>query len=409
MAPLRFLARTSPRTVAFARPFSTTSISRFPYKDSQDRESLRPRAQEGSRSTSDDDVANNPDAAFNPRKTRPETEMKAAEEGRGDDASPLENSGANQSFNKPRGDEKSPHDRGLGKEVRKGANMKTFEVTEPFIDVQCGLSEGPYWEREANILRFVDIVSGDVYRVNLSEGPSSLRKFKYDQIVTVTADIEGQPDSFIFGGKTGVGIAKKDSSDSRMITDFWSDEEKIDGKNERMRANDEVKAMGALFRVDLDGKLNRIPSGLTCPNGMSWSKDGKHMYFTDTPTKAIHKYDFDQTSGSLSNKSTLYDIKHEGAMGADGHALDKEGNIWAALWGTGKVVRINPQGEVTAEVKVPVRTPTAVAFCGEDIYITSEKEPEPDQYPESAKWSGMVFKCHVGVKGRELPLCKIKA
>merc|ERR1712224_359055 len=102
------------------RPFSTTSVSRFPYKDSQDRESLRPRAQEGSRSTSDDDVANNPDAAFNPHKTRPETEMKAAEEGRGDDASPLEASGANQSFNKPRGDEKSPNDRGLGKEVRKG-------------------------------------------------------------------------------------------------------------------------------------------------------------------------------------------------------------------------------------------------------------------------------------------------
>lgn len=307
--------------------------------------------------------------------------------------------------------------------------MKTFEVTEPFIDVQCGLAEGPYWEREANILRFVDIVSGDVYRVNLSEGPSSLRKFKYDQIVTVTADIEGQPDSFIFGGKTGVGIAKKDSSDSRMIADFWSDEEKIDGKNERMRANDggvddqgrfwvgtmcdpmvtEVKAMGALFRVDLDGKPNRILSGLTCPNGMSWSKDGKHMHVTDTPTKAIHKYDFDQASGSLSNKSTLYDIKHEGAMGADGHALDEEDNIWAALWGTGKVVRINPQGEVTAEVKLPVRSPTAVAFCGEDIYITSEKEPEPDKYPESAKWSGMVFKCHVGVKRRELPLCKVKA
>merc|ERR1711988_1394863 len=124
MTPLRFMGRASPRTVAFARPLFPTSVSRFPYKDSQDRESLRPRAQEGSRSTSDDDVANNPDAAFNPHKTRPETEMKAAEEGRGDDASPLEASGANQSFNKPRGDEKSPNDRGLGKEVRKGGTSE---------------------------------------------------------------------------------------------------------------------------------------------------------------------------------------------------------------------------------------------------------------------------------------------
>jgi hypothetical protein len=65
-------------------------------------------------------VANNPDAAFNPHKTRPETEMKAAKEGRDDGANPLENSGANQSFNKPRGDEKSSNDRGPGQEVSKG-------------------------------------------------------------------------------------------------------------------------------------------------------------------------------------------------------------------------------------------------------------------------------------------------
>jgi hypothetical protein len=119
MAPLRLLSRATPRTVALARPFSATAVARLPYKDSQDRESLRPRAQEGSRSTSGD-VAHNPDAAFNPNKTSPEAEMKAAEEGRSDSASPLENSGANQSFNKPRGDEKSPNDRGPGKETSKG-------------------------------------------------------------------------------------------------------------------------------------------------------------------------------------------------------------------------------------------------------------------------------------------------
>jgi sugar lactone lactonase YvrE len=41
-----------------------------------------------------------------------------------------------------------------------------------------------------------------------------------------------------------------------------------------------------------------------------------------------------------------------------------------------------------------------VALAGEDLYITSEKDPEPEKYPESVKCQGHVFKCHVGVAGK---------
>lgn len=51
----------------------------------------------------------------------------------------------------------------------------------------------------------------------------------------------------------------------------------------------------------------------------------------------------------------------------------------------------------------------AVVFVGEDIYITSEQDPEAEKYPGSAKWHGSVFKCHVGVKGRKLYDAKISA
>lgn len=54
----------------------------------------------------------------------------------------------------------------------------------------------------------------------------------------MTADIKGNDDSFIFGGKYGVGIAKKDSAEMRYIKRFWSEEEEKEGKPEKMRAND---------------------------------------------------------------------------------------------------------------------------------------------------------------------------
>lgn len=66
------------------------------------------------------------DAAFNPDKTRPESEMAAAET---EDGNPLEWSPANQELSKPRGDEKSSTDTHTpadsDKKVRSGGGNKT--------------------------------------------------------------------------------------------------------------------------------------------------------------------------------------------------------------------------------------------------------------------------------------------
>ena len=131
MAILRSLtsAAAAPRaslpaaTAARRRFLHSTPAVKMPYKDDQDRESLKPRASENTKSGTDGDLADNPDAAFNPDKTSPEAAHAAAAAGR-DTSDPLEASGANQSINKPRGDEKSSADRGLGEEVRKGGASK---------------------------------------------------------------------------------------------------------------------------------------------------------------------------------------------------------------------------------------------------------------------------------------------
>ena len=111
------------------------------------------------------------------------------------------------------------------------------------------------------------------------------------------------------------------------------------------------------FRFEPDGKLHRILSGLTIPNGQSWSKDDKTFYFTDTQDSAIYTYDFDSKTGDISNKKVFHKFEEEGT-GPDGHAQDEEGNLWVAVWGSWSVKRISPQGEITAEVKVPTRCPT---------------------------------------------------
>lgn len=86
------------------------------YKDSQDRESLKPGSTENTKTGRDQDMANeNPDAAFNPSKTSPE----AAKEAQSSGDHTLDASGANQEMSKPRGDERARPE-GAGKETSKG-------------------------------------------------------------------------------------------------------------------------------------------------------------------------------------------------------------------------------------------------------------------------------------------------
>ncbi|EGR47224.1 uncharacterized protein TRIREDRAFT_109117 [Trichoderma reesei QM6a] len=106
-------------TTALPRQYyHTTAALRLPYKNSQDRQSLKPGSNDGTRSGRDDDVVAQKDASFNPSKTDPESEHEAA--GRGTETNPLTASGANQEFNKPMGDTAKAQDTGPGKETRKG-------------------------------------------------------------------------------------------------------------------------------------------------------------------------------------------------------------------------------------------------------------------------------------------------
>ena len=108
---------------AVVRKYHETQIRLNPYKDDQDRNSLKPRASDQTKSAADGDVAAHEDAAFNPNKTRPEEAKDAA--GKKTDANPLEVSGANQDISKPPGDNSGGRLKpGQDKERRSGGKTK---------------------------------------------------------------------------------------------------------------------------------------------------------------------------------------------------------------------------------------------------------------------------------------------
>ncbi|KAF7543583.1 hypothetical protein G7Z17_g10627 [Cylindrodendrum hubeiense] len=114
--PLRRVLRTAR---ANTRPIHNSPLTRLPYKDSQDRESLRTGTSEHTKSGRDEDIARDrPDVAFNAQEPKPEEAAARSAKKGGTGTDPLEMSGANKDISKPVKEDDS------GKEVRKGGASK---------------------------------------------------------------------------------------------------------------------------------------------------------------------------------------------------------------------------------------------------------------------------------------------
>ena len=156
---------------------------------------------------------------------------------------------------------------------------------------------------------------------------------------------------------------------------------------------------GVVFRLDPDLKLHRMIEKTTIPNGIGWNYKDDTMFWTDSTTSKIFKFDFDASTGTITNRQVFFEYVDKPGV-PDGFAMDVEGCIWSAVFLGSKVIRISPEGKIIGEISLPTRCPTCPAFVGTSLFITSAKEPDPENFPSSAKYAGNLFRVDVGVRGK---------
>jgi gluconolactonase len=86
----------------------------------------------------------------------------------------------------------------------------------------------------------------------------------------------------------------------------------------------------SVYRIDPDGGLTRIVDGVTRPNGIVVSADGRTLYVADnaSPGGVVTLWAFDlDARGDASGGRVIYDFG--GGRGIDGMTLDTAGRIWA--------------------------------------------------------------------------------
>jgi D-xylonolactonase len=254
---------------------------------------------------------------------------------------------------------------------------------ELIADYECHTGEGPLWHPDEELLYWVDIPNG--------------RLFRYDP---TTDDHEQCYDTDVLGGFTVQADGSLLLFEDRGRVEVWRDGdtetliEEIPGE-EDSRFNDVVadpegrvfcgtmptdERGGRLYRLDADATYTVVEEDVAIPNGMGFTPDRESMYFTETEADAIYRYEYDAETGALSNRETFVDTSGE-AGGPDGMTVDAEGYVWSARWDGGCLVRYDPGGEEVDRVEFPARKVSSVVFGGDDYadaYVTTALGPGED-------------------------------
>lgn len=156
--------------------------------------------------------------------------------------------------------------------------------------------------------------------------------------------------------------------------------------------------LGALYRVEADGSLSELLSGIAISNALCFSVDGSELYHADTPTRRLFAYSYE--TGECRSPRLVREFPE--GEGPDGACVDADGNIWVAIWGGSRVECLSPNGETLHLVQVDAVQPTCPGFGGAELTtlaITSAWEGLA-QCPESRpRYAGDLFLVDAGVQG----------
>lgn len=274
-----------------------------------------------------------------------------------------------------------------------------WEVAGSF---RCQLGEGPVWDVASQSILWVDITAGNIHQFCPDSGSHS-SYFTGQQTGSIVLEGAGQLVAALQNGffrinlrdKTQVPIADPE----RHLPGNRFNDGKCDPAGRFWAGTTSVQdepGAGKLYCLDRDLSVSvKIPR-VGCSNGLAWSPDHQTLYFIDSLAQNVVAYDYDVVTGAICHFRTILEIPPQNGI-PDGMTVDTEGMLWVALWGGGKVIRIDPAtGTILHEISLPVTLVTSCTFGGKDLrdlYITSADIGLTGNELQQQPLAGSLFVC----------------
>lgn len=244
------------------------------------------------------------------------------------------------------------------------------------------LGESPVWSPEEEVLYWADIDGRLVHRYDPATG------------VDETRPVPGRPGSLVRTSEPGRLLLAAENEAVWLdwetgVTTPWITLESP-GTGNRMndgrtdpagrywvgsmyeRAADE-RYTGSLYRIEKDGSFAVIRRRIGVPNALAFDTERNRMYFADSLTERVVRYNYDPDTGAARNETVFVEFGDLPGR-PDGACVDAEGCYWVAAVHGSAVLRFTPDGVLDRRIDLPVVMPTMTAFGGTNLdllFVTS--------------------------------------
>jgi sugar lactone lactonase YvrE len=255
----------------------------------------------------------------------------------------------------------------------------------------CELGEGPLWHPIREQLFWFDILNRTLH--------SQTQSWTFPELVSAAGWIG--PDELLIASESGLSRFHLASEARVQVVAAGSPQTRSnDGRTDRQggfwfgtMGKKAEKGAGAIWRW-YRGELRQLFPGITIPNAICFTLDGRAAHFSDTATGQVYKVALDGQGWPVGEATLWLDLDRAG-LNPDGAVIDAEGRFWNAQWGAGRVAAYAPDGGFLQAVETPGATQSSCpAFGGpglKTLFVTTALEHMDAEARARHPASGQVF------------------
>lgn len=267
----------------------------------------------------------------------------------------------------------------------------------------CQLGEGVFWHPVRNQLFWFDILGQSL--LSLEKGEERL--WRFPELVSAAGWVER--DILLIAGERDLFLLDIETEEMQALVE-------LESGNRATRSNDGradpqggfwISTMGkaaetgagAIYRY-AEGELRKLYGGLTIPNAITFTPDGRTAQFADTRAHKVMRVALDAAGWPVGEPSTFLDLSAEG-LNPDGATMDAEGLTWIAEWGAARVAAYGPDGRRVRTVAIDAPHTSCPAF-GPDgtLYCTTARQGLDSAALAASPLSGQTFAVAGVARGR---------
>jgi sugar lactone lactonase YvrE len=275
--------------------------------------------------------------------------------------------------------------------------MGSLEVA---VELQMQLGEGAFSDAARGSLVWVDILGGAVHELG-AEG-----HLAYAVGTHVGVAAPRRAGGWVLAVREGFAAFDPHSGDFAILNRIEIPGTRMNDGNTDPHGRFFAGSMlyseepngGKLYRLDPDLSVRVVLDQVSVSNGLDWSPDGSQVYYVDSSTRTIARFDAEDWS----HPTTFARLQQNEGF-PDGLTVDTEGCVWLAVWDGAQVRRYAPDGRIDRVIDVPAPRVTSCGFGGPQmttLFVTTARVGLSPEQLERFPLSGSLFAIDAGVPGR---------